>query len=157
MSTSRELAGRRGSSSRPTQIRISRRVRNVLLLLGLVAFVVLMWAAPTVPVTLLGGFAAALALSFPVRWLSRLMPRGLAILATFLILIGIVGFAILVLLPALISQLISLIEATPAITREAGNALRSWLAPLTELGIVPGTREDLCRVSGRTSSIWPRP
>lgn len=142
MSTKGELAGRRGSSSRPTRIRISRRVRNVLLLIGLVAFVVLMWAAPTVPVTLLGGFAAALALSFPVRWLSRLMPRGLAILATFLILIGIVGFAILVLLPALISQLISLIEATPAITREAGNALRSWLAPLTKLGIVPGTREE---------------
>jgi predicted PurR-regulated permease PerM len=101
-----------------------------------------MWAAPTVPVTLLGGFAAALALSFPVRWLSRLMPRGLAILATFLILIGVVAVAVLFLLPALISQLISLIEAAPGITREAGDTLRGWLGPLAELGILPGTREE---------------
>src|SRR5215216_4938342 len=73
---------------RPTPIRISRRTRNVFLVLGFVALVLLMWAAPTVPVVLLGGFALAMALSFPVRWLSRVMPRGLAILATFLILIG---------------------------------------------------------------------
>lgn len=101
-----------------------------------------MWAAPSLPVTLLGGFAAALALSFPVRWLSRLMPRGLAILSTSLILIGIVVFAILILLPALISQLVSLIESAPGITRGAGDALRGWLDPLAELGIVPGTREE---------------
>jgi predicted PurR-regulated permease PerM len=135
-----ERGGRPGS--RPTRIRISRRARNVLLVLGLLALVLLMWAAPSVLVTLLGGFAAALALSFPVRWLSRLMPRGLAILSTFLILIGIVVFAILVLLPALISQLVSLIEAAPAITREAGDALRGWLGPLVERGILPGTREE---------------
>ncbi|HSL01889.1 MAG TPA: AI-2E family transporter [Rubrobacteraceae bacterium] len=142
MSTSREAARRGNPGSRPTRIPISRRVRNVLLLLGLVVFVLLMWTAPTVPVTLLGGFAAALALSFPVRWLSRLMPRGLAILATFLILIGIVVFAMLFLVPVLIAQLVSLIEATPAIAREARTSFRGWLDPLTELGILPGTREE---------------
>jgi hypothetical protein len=40
--------------SRPTRIRISRRTRNAILVLGLAAVVWLMWAAPTVPVVLLG-------------------------------------------------------------------------------------------------------
>lgn len=94
------------------------------------------------PVTLLGGFAVALALSFPVRWLSRLMAREWAILATFLILIGLVVFALLVLVPVLISQLISLVQAAPEIWRQAGEALQGVLAPLAERGVLPGTREE---------------
>src|SRR5687768_7872750 len=95
--------------SRPTPIRISKRTRTVLLVLGVLALVLLMWFAPTVPVVLLGGFAVAMALSFPVRWLSHLMPRSLAILATFLILIGAGILALLVLIPILIVQLASLV------------------------------------------------
>lgn len=126
----------------PTPIRISKRTRNVLLALGFLALLLLMWFAPSVPVTLLGGFAVALALSFPVRWLSRVMPRGWAVLATFLALIGLVAFALVFLVPVLITQLVSLVEAAPGIARQAGETLKGALDPLAERGLLPGTREE---------------
>src|SRR5918995_370691 len=145
MEQKKERTGRAaaGGARRPTPIRISQRIRNVLLALGFVALVLLMWAAPTVPVVLLGGFALAMALSFPVRWLSRVMPRGLAILATFLILIGIGALALLFLVPILIDQLASLITAAPDIARQARSAARGVLEPLTELGLWQGTPDQL--------------
>jgi predicted PurR-regulated permease PerM len=128
---------------RPTPIRISSRARNVILVLGLLALVSLMWAAPTVLVMLLGGFALAMALSFPVRWLPHLMPRGLAILATFVILIGLGALALLSLAPILIDQLASLINAAPDIVSQARNAVRGVLSPLSELGLWQGTPDQL--------------
>ncbi len=139
----------RGLGARPTPIRISARARNALLALGLLAFALLMWAAPSVPVTALGGFALAMALSFPVRWLSRLMPRGLAILVTFLVLIGVGALALLFLVPILIAQLGSLINAAPGIARGAGDALRDLLQPLSERGLLRGTPDDLMSRFGR--------
>jgi predicted PurR-regulated permease PerM len=126
----------------PTPIRISKRTRTVLLVLGFVALALIMWYAPTVPVVLLGGFALAMALSFPVRWLSHLMPRGLAILATFLLLIGIGVFALLFLVPILIAQLGSLVRAAPDIAREANATVRALLEPLSQQGLLPGTPEQ---------------
>src|SRR5215213_4466179 len=102
-----------------------------------------MWFAPTVPVVLLGGFALAMALSFPVRWLSHPMPRGLAILATFVILIGLGALALLSLAPILIDQLASLINAAPDIVSQARNAVRGVLSPLSELGLWQGTPDQL--------------
>ena len=52
---------------RPTPISVSKRTRTVLFVLGLVALALLISAAPTVPIVLLGGFALAMPLSFPVR------------------------------------------------------------------------------------------
>jgi predicted PurR-regulated permease PerM len=135
--------------TRPTPIRISRRARTVLLVLGVVALALLMWFAPTVPVVLLGGFAVAMALSFPVRWLSHLMPRGLAILATFLALITAGFFAMLVLIPILIAQLASLVRAAPHIAREASTTARGLLEPLSQLGIIPGTPDQFMSELGR--------
>jgi predicted PurR-regulated permease PerM len=126
----------------PTPIRISKRTRTVLLVLGFVALALIMWYAPTVPVVLLGGFALAMALSFPVRWLSHLMPRGLAILATFLLLIGIGVFVLLFLVPILIAQLASLVRAAPDIAREANATVRALLEPLSQQGLLPGTPEQ---------------
>ncbi|MDQ3637849.1 MAG: hypothetical protein M3426_07620, partial [Actinomycetota bacterium] len=103
-------AGRVGSENteaRPEPIWISRRTRTVLLLGGLVAVMLLVWYSPSVPIMLLGGFALALVISFPVRALSRLMSRGLAILVSFLILAGLAVVAVGVLVPILITQLIS--------------------------------------------------
>ena len=128
--------------ARPTPIRISKRTRNVLLVLGLLALVLLMWAAPTVPVVLLGGFALAMPISFPVRWLSHKMPRGLAILLTFLILIGVGVLALLVLVPILIQQLASLITAAPDVLSSARQTLLGTLDPLSRLGLLPGTTPD---------------
>src|SRR5918997_5317279 len=135
--------------SRPTPIRISKRTRTGLVALGGIALVLLMWFAPTVPVVLLGGFAVAMALSFPVRWLSHLMPRGLAILATFLILIGAGILALLVLIPILIIQLASLVKAVPDIAREANSTLRALLEPLSQLGLLPGTPDQFMASLGQ--------
>jgi hypothetical protein len=74
----------------PTPIRISKRARTALILAVLVLLGLVIWRVPSVLTTVVGGFALALALSFPVRWLSRFMPRGLAILLSFLILVGLV-------------------------------------------------------------------
>jgi predicted PurR-regulated permease PerM len=115
----------------------------VLVVLGGLALALLMRFAPTVPVVLLGGFALAMALSFPVRWLSHLMPRGLAIAATFLILIGAGALALLFLVPILIAQLASLVKAAPDIAREANATARSLLEPLSKLGLLHGTPDQL--------------
>jgi predicted PurR-regulated permease PerM len=130
------------AQTRPTPIRISKRTRTVLVVLGGIALVLLMWFAPTVPVVLLGGFAVAMALSFPVRLLSHLMPRGLAILATFLILIGAGILALLVLVPILIIQLASLVKAAPDIAHHANSTVRALLEPLSQLGLLPGTPDQ---------------
>jgi predicted PurR-regulated permease PerM len=130
------------AQTRPTPIRISKRTRTVLVVLCGLALVLLMWFAPTVPIVLLGGFAVAMALSFPVRWLSHLMPRGLAILATFLILIGACILAFLVLVPILIVQLASLVKAAPDIAHDANSTVRALLEPLSQLGLLPGTPDQ---------------
>jgi predicted PurR-regulated permease PerM len=138
-----------GPRVRPTPIRISRRTRTALLVLCLVALVLIMWAAPTVPVTVLGGFAVAMALSFPIRWLSSLMPRGLAILSTFLLLIGAVIVALLFLVPVLIAQLAAFVGAVPDIARGARDTLRGVLEPLSDRGLLQGTPDEFMARLGR--------
>jgi predicted PurR-regulated permease PerM len=143
----RNRAGSRGY--RPTPIRISRRTRTVLVVLGCLVLALIMWASPTVPVVLLGGFAVALVLSFPVRWLSHIMPRRLAMLVTFLLLIGVALLAFLILVPILIAQLISFVKAAPAIVAGARNTLRDLLQPLTDYGILKGTPDEFMGDLGR--------
>ena len=129
-------------SFRPTPIRISRRTRTVLLVLGLVLLVLIMWFSPTVPVVLLGGFAVALVLSFPVRWLSHIMPRWLAMLVTFLVLGGAALLAFLILIPILTVQLVSFVQAAPDIVASARNTLRQALKPLADYGLLQGTPDE---------------
>ncbi len=143
----RNRAGRRGY--RPTPIRISRRTRTVLVVLGFLVLALIMWASPTVPIVLLGGFAVALVLSFPVRWLSHIMPRRLAMLVTFLLLIGVALLAFLILVPILIAQLISFVKAAPDIVASARNSLRDLLQPLTDYGILKGTPDEFINDLGR--------
>ncbi|HET6261857.1 MAG TPA: AI-2E family transporter [Chloroflexia bacterium] len=138
-----------GGHPSPTPIRIPKRTRTVLVVLGGILLALLMWFAPTVPVVLLGGFALAMALSFPVRWLSYLMPRGLAILATFLLLIGAGALALLFVVPILIAQLASLVKAAPDIAREANATARSLLEPLSQLGLLPGTPDQFMSKLGQ--------
>jgi predicted PurR-regulated permease PerM len=114
----------------------------VLLLGVLVALVLLMWLSPSVPIMLLGGFALALVISFPVRVLSRFMPRGWAILTSFLILVGLAIIAIVVLVPILITQLISFISNVPAYATSASQFLRDLLEPLAEHDLLPSTPEE---------------
>jgi len=143
------LSRQRVRVSQPTPIRISRRTRTALIVLGIIALGVLMWAAPTVPVVLLGGFALALVLSFPVRWLSHLMPRWLAMLITFVLLAGIISLAFLVLVPILIVQLVSFVKAVPHIATVARDTMRSLLQPLTDSGILKETPDEFMVRLGR--------
>jgi predicted PurR-regulated permease PerM len=127
---------------RPTPIRISRRTRTVLVVLSFLVVALIMWFSPTVPVVLLGGFAVALVLSFPVRWLSYIMPRWLAMLVTFLVLIGVGLLAFLILIPILVVQLISFVKAAPEIVMGARHTLKGLLQPLADYGLLKGTPDQ---------------
>jgi predicted PurR-regulated permease PerM len=133
----------------PTPIRISRRTRTVLVILGLLVFALIMWFSPTVPIILLGGFAVALVLSFPVRWLSHIMPRWLAMVVTFLVLSGAVLIAFLILIPILAVQLVSFVQATPDIVASARQTLRTVLQPLSDYGLLKGTPDEFMSELGQ--------
>ncbi len=114
----------------------------MLVVLGLVLLALIMWFSPTVPVVLLGGFAVALVLSFPVRWLSHIMPRWLAMLVTFLVLGGAALLAFLILIPILAVQLVSFVRAAPDIVMSARDTLRNALQPLADYGLLKGTPDE---------------
>jgi hypothetical protein len=72
---------------RPTPIWVTPRARSLLVFALLALLALLAYAAPAVPLIAAGGFALALALSFPVRVISRFLPRPAAIAASFVLLI----------------------------------------------------------------------
>jgi predicted PurR-regulated permease PerM len=110
---------------------------------GLVALMFLMWFSPSVTIMLLGGFAIAPAISFPVRAHSRFMPRGWVILASFLALVGVATLALVGLVPILITQLVSLTSYVPEYATGTEQLLRrSLLEPLPKRGLLPGTAEE---------------
>lgn len=114
----------------------------MLLVLALLVIALIMWFSPTVPVVLLGGFAVALVLSFPVRWLSHIMPRWLAMLITLLVLVGLGLLAFLILIPILVVQLISFVKAAPGIVTSARHTLEGLLQPLANYGLLKGTPDE---------------
>lgn len=133
----------RARRSGPTPILISQRARNLLVAGGLLALLVLLRLAPSVPTIAVGGAILALLLSFPVRLLSHVMPRGLALLVVCLALLGALALAIFFLLPILIEQLTTLIAAIPGLAQHSSRALRERLEPLRERELLPGDPEEL--------------
>ena len=129
-------------AGRPTPIPISRRTRTVLLAAAAVVLVLLLRAAPSLVTLLLGGGALALLLSFPVRALSHVVPRKVAILASLVLLAGLLVLAVAVVVPVLAEQLSALVAALPAIAVQIDARLPSLLAPLAERGLLPGTPEE---------------
>src|SRR3954466_215696 len=82
-------AVRRRTFRKPTPIQISTTTWR-LILLGLAGLLLLiLWAVPIVPAVALAGFGVALVLSFPVHLFAQVLPRGLAILLSFLILLAV--------------------------------------------------------------------
>jgi predicted PurR-regulated permease PerM len=138
-------------TAHPTPIRISKRARTALILAVLALLGLVIWQVPTVLTTVVGGFALALALSFPVRWLSRLMPRGLAILVSFLLVVGLVVLVALFLVPLLVEQFAALVRAVPGIASTVEQYLSDALGSLQDRGLLPSdpqqffsrVREDL--------------
>ena len=96
-----------------THIPISPRTRNILLLLVLFFLCLLFWRAPALPKLLLTGMAVALVLSFPVNFVSRFMPRGLALALVILMLLAGIVLAVIILVPLVAAQLASLASQAP--------------------------------------------
>jgi predicted PurR-regulated permease PerM len=139
----------------PTPIVISPRVRWTLVGAAILALIVLLRAAPDVLTVALGGFTLALVLSFPVRLLSLFMPRGLAIVTTFFVLIGAIGLALLILVPLLIDQLTLLIAESPQIAIWVEERIREdILRPLQQRGWVTTEPEQL--LSDAQNAIFAR-
>jgi predicted PurR-regulated permease PerM len=137
-----EKTGRRGMGRRtrtPTPIFVSPRVAVVLSVVGAAALAYVLYAAPSILVVALGGTALAVVLSFPVRALSHVMPRGPAILLTFLGLLGMVGLALGYLVPLLVQQMSHLIVRTPDIANSANRLLIDAIAFLDRRELLPGS------------------
>lgn len=124
---------------RPTPIPISTRVRNILVLAGIGMLLLLLWRVPSIVTLLLGGGALALVLSFPVRLLSRVMPRGLAIAASLLMAVGALVLSVSVIVPILAQQLTALVDQLPRIAETLDRRMTAFLEPLESRGLLPGT------------------
>ena len=139
-----------------TPIPVSARTRTVLLALAVLAVVWLIWAAPIVPRLLLTGAALGLVLSFPVRLLSRVLPRGVAILLVVVGLLLTVLIALLVLIPAVIVQLGALVEDLPEYARQAESTLRRGLTELQERGLLSRERQPDAVIADVRQEIFAR-
>jgi predicted PurR-regulated permease PerM len=128
--------------SPPTPIYISPRRWTVLLIVGAAAMLFLLWRAPSVLTLSIGGIALAIVLSFPVGLLSHVMPRGVAIALSFLLLGGLLLAMIVGVVPVLVEQLGALIEAAPGIARRIGERLPRLLDRLAAGGFLPSTPEQ---------------
>ena len=101
-----------GLADDPTPIPISRRAGRIIAVGVVVVVVLIAWAAPVVPRLLITGAALALVLSFPVRLLSRVLPRGVAIAVVVIGLLLLLLIALVVLIPVVVLQLTDLIDAS---------------------------------------------
>ncbi len=150
--------GARGKDRRriaPTLIPISSRVLAALVIFSLLLFAAFLYASPTVVVVALGGVSLAVVLSYPVAALSRMMPRSLAILATFLSLAGLLVLAGIYLVPPLIEQLTDLVASTPEIATGANRYLLDVLEPLEERNLLGGSSPEQF-VSGLVNDLFDR-
>ena len=141
------LGGRRREEpdvkAHPTPILISRRVRTVLVLAVLAALAYVVYLVPSVLTTAIGGLAFALVLSYPVGFFSRFVRRSLAILLSFLLVIGLVGLAALYLVPLVVGQIAAFVDAVPSIAARAEGYLSDALTFLQNRGFLPSDPEQL--------------
>ncbi len=115
----------------------------MLILTALVALAYLVWRVPDVLTTAVGGIALALVLSFPVRFLSRFIPRGLSILLSFLLVVGLFVLAVLYLVPLVVEQFASLVSALPEIANTLGRYQQNTPSFLQSRGFLPGDAEQI--------------
>jgi predicted PurR-regulated permease PerM len=131
--------GKSASGGYTTPILVSSRIWIGIVVVGFAMFALLLYAAPTVPAVALGGGALAIVLSFPVRALSHIMPRGLAILLTVVAMLGLISLGFFFLVPLLIEQLSTLVRTTPRIANSANQLLLDVINALNERQLVPGS------------------
>jgi predicted PurR-regulated permease PerM len=138
----------------PTPIWISHRLQIALIIGATVLLVLAVWRVPAILTIVIGAMALALILSFPVSWVSRAMPRGLAILVTLLLLLGIIVLALAVLIPLLIDQLTQLIVAWPGIQDRLNLVLEDVTRGLQARGLLPGESADQAARLRRELGAW---
>ncbi len=125
-----------------TQIPVSPRTRNILLAIVAGLILLLFWKAPTLPQLLLTGMAVALILSFPVRFLSRLIPRGIAIAFVVLAVLALLVLAAIVLVPLAVGQLASLADQAPRLLEEAYSWARRVVENLDQAGLLDTSPDE---------------
>ena len=124
-----------------TQIPVSPRTRNILLAIVVGLIFLIFWKAPTLPKLLLTGMAVALVLSFPVKYLSKLIPRGIAITIVVLALLALLVVGAIVLVPLAVDQLASLAQQVPQLLNEAYSWARRVVENLAARGLLDTTPE----------------
>jgi predicted PurR-regulated permease PerM len=124
-----------------TPIWISRRARELLLAGGLAVLLLLLWRAPLLVELSVGGGALALVLSFPVRRLARVMPRGVAIALSLVLATALVATAVAIVVPVIFDQLRALVDATPGIARRLEARVPPVLDQLASRGLLPDSPE----------------
>lgn len=130
-------------TAHPTPIWISKRTRTALILAVVIVLGFVIWYVPSVLTTVVGGFALALALSFPVRWLSWFMPRGLSILLSFLLSVWLVVLVALFLVLLVGQQLSSLADSLPGIANTAERYLSDALNFFQNRGLLPSDPNEI--------------
>jgi predicted PurR-regulated permease PerM len=125
-----------------TQIPVSPRTRNILLALVVGLILLIFWKAPTLPKLLLTGMAVALVLSFPVKYLSKVIPRGIAIAIVVLALLAILVVGAIVLVPLAVDQLASLAQQAPQLLEEAYGWARRVVENLAARGLLDTTPDE---------------
>ena len=119
-----------------TQIPISPRTRNVLIVVVLALILLLFWKAPTLPRLVVTGMVVALILSFPVKYLSRIIPRGIAIAIVVLALLALLVLAVIVLVPLAVDQLASLAQQAPHLLNQLYDVSRRVVDNLAARGLL---------------------
>jgi predicted PurR-regulated permease PerM len=122
-----------------THIPVSPRTRNILLAIVAGLILVIFWKAPTLPKLLLTGMAVALVLSFPVKYLSKVIPRGIAIAIVVLALLALLVVGAIVLVPLAAAQLASLAEQAPRLLDQAYAWARRVVENLAARGLLDTT------------------
>lgn len=118
----------------PTPIYITPRVRLILIIATFVIVYLLATAAPSIPRLIMLGATLALILSFPVRMLSRWVPRGLAIAVAIGTTLMLVILLILLIVPFTISEVSDFILALPELAEDAQALTRDAIAEMNERG-----------------------
>ena len=146
MSLRSRLGGRRREpdvKAPATPIFISDRTRTALILAVLAVLAYVVYLVPSVLTTVIGGLAFALVLSYPVAFFSRFVRRSIAILLSFLLVIGIFTLAALYLVPLVLGQLTAFAGAVPGITATAEGYLSDALTFLQNRGLLPTDPEEV--------------
>jgi predicted PurR-regulated permease PerM len=96
--------------------------------------------------------AVALVLSFPVKYLSKIIPRAIAVAIVVLALLALLVLAAIVLVPLAVSQLVSLAEQAPRLLDEAYSWARRVIENLAARGLLDTTPDEAMADLQRTGA-----